>query len=103
MDARLFIPKTAKNDERKQVVQSYQSLTNLERWFVQNSESGNRNNQLIKYALVLVDMGYDYGSIHTQVTGLNGKLDDKLTDKEINSTIMTSVNKAIGKRVVKAA
>ena len=95
LDALLFIPKTSKNDEQKKVIQSYQSLTNLERWFVQNMELGSRNNQLLKYALMLVDMGYDYASVESSITELNSKLEHKLSKNEIQSTILVTVNKKI--------
>ena len=98
LDALLFIPKTAKNDERKQLVQSQQSLTNLERWFVQNIDLGNRNNQLLRYALILVDMGYDIENIRTSLIELNKKLDPKLTKAEMESTILTTVAKKIIER-----
>ncbi len=98
LDALAFIPKTSKNDECKQIIQSNQSLTNIERWFVQNSATGNRNNQLIRYALLLVDMGKDYNTIRTAILDLNKKLSNKLNVNEIDSTIMISTNRAINKR-----
>ena len=94
IDVMQFIPKTSKNDERKKSIQTYQSLSNLERWFVQNSD-GNRNNQLIRYALMLVDSGYTLGNVQQCVTELNNKLADKLPEKEINDTIMQTVSKKI--------
>jgi hypothetical protein len=98
LDAMLFIPNTAKNDERQQIVNNYQSLDNLERWFVQNSTPGNRNNQLIKYALMLVDMGHTIDQVRTNVVTLNDKLDNGLTKDEITDTIMVTASKAISKR-----
>jgi hypothetical protein len=98
LDAMLFIPNTAKNDERQQIVQTYQSLNNLERWFVQNSKHGNRNNQLIRYALMLVDMGNTIDQIRNNVLAMNDKLDNKLPETEIDKTIMITANKALLKR-----
>jgi hypothetical protein len=98
IDARLFIPRTSKNDERKKTIQTYQSLSNIQRWFVQNSTMGGRNNQLVRYALVLVDMGYPVDIVETQVKKLNAGLPDSLPDKEIDDTIMRTVSKAIIKR-----
>ena len=94
----MFIPKTSKNDERKQIIQNNQSLTNMERWFVQNSNAGNRNNQLIRYALLLVDMGKPHNDVRDGVLELNKKLSDKLPTPEIDTTIMVSVARAIVKR-----
>ena len=58
-------------------------LDNLERWFIENTGLGNRSNQLVKYALLLVDMGADIGDVEDKVKSLNNKMADKLTDKEI--------------------
>ena len=102
LDARLFIPKTKKNDERRQQILDYASLSNLERWFVANAHTDeNRNVQLHKYARVLVDLGYSYEDTRTKVMGLNSSLIDKLSDKEIDSTVMLTVTKAIAIRDVK--
>ena len=98
LDALMFIPQTSKNDERKQVIQNNQSLSNIERWFVQSSSAGNRNNQLIRYAFLLVDMGKAYNDVRSAVLELNTKLSDKLTIDEIDDTIMQSTARAITKR-----
>lgn len=98
LDALMFIPQTAKNDERKQIIQSNQSLNNMERWFINNSSSGNRNNQLIRYALMLVDTGRTYDDVREAVLALNAKLNDKLSQKEIDDTIMVSTARAIMKK-----
>ena len=95
IDVMEFIPKTTRNDERKKSILDLQSLTNLERWFVQNTGTGNRSNQLIKYALMLVDTGKDFTEVRSSVLELNKKLPDKLTENEIDHTIMVSVNKAL--------
>lgn len=95
LDARLFIPKTARSDEYKRFVATYQSMTNMERWFITNSGNGNRNNQMARYALMMVDLGYDSDYIKERVFEMNDKLKDKLTIKEIESTILISVAKKI--------
>jgi hypothetical protein len=94
----LFIPKTTKNDERKKFVADHQSMSNMERWFVSKSGVGNRSNNLIKYALMLVDAGLDFLSIDSKVRELNDKFKDKMSDTEIGATIMVSANNAIKKR-----
>jgi len=98
LDALAFIPKTSKNEERKRVVDSQQSLDNLERWVINNTGDGNRNNQLIKYAYILLDAQFDYDEIHKRVAQLNNKLVDKLTEAELLGTIMTTISKALSKR-----
>jgi hypothetical protein len=102
IDARLFIPKTKKNDERKQQILDYASLSNMERWFITNTHTDeNRNVQLHKYARVLVDMGYSFEETRIKVLGLNSGLPDKLSEKEIDSTVMVTATKAIALREVK--
>ena len=98
IDATLFIPKTKKADEQKAVVASQTNLTALERWFVNNTQEGNRNNQLLKYALACVDMKQDVDSVRNNVIALNEKLQSPLEEKEILSTIMTTVMRKITER-----
>ena len=59
---------------------------------------GNRSNQLVKYAYLLVDIGADLSEVDARVKALNDKMADKLSDKEIDATIMISAAKAIVKR-----
>lgn len=94
----LFIPKTAKNEERKQKVLDQNSLSNIERWFINNTGTGNRSNNFIRYALMMVDSGLSQEHIHNAITALNSKLKDKMDEAEILGTIMTTVVKEIAKR-----
>jgi hypothetical protein len=93
LDALAFIPKTSKNEAYKQQFQSVQSLDNLERWFAQRILTGNRNNQLLRYALALVDSGMSLMDVDKQVHSFNAKLNSALPDSEINSTIMVTIAK----------
>lgn len=98
LDALPFIPKTSKNEERKQLLDSQQSMDNLERWVINNIGDGNRNNMLLRYAMILVDAGFDFEGVRQRVVSLNDKIADKLDEVEIMSTIMISVGKALSKR-----
>lgn len=97
LDILPFIPKTAKNERWKQLIDDQQQLDNLERWFVNNTGDGNRNNQLLRYALILVDAGFDYEPIRQKVNSLNEKLPDALTETEILGTVMVTASKALAK------
>lgn len=97
-DALPFIPKTTKNSKRKKFIADTRSLSNMERWFCDNTSDGNRSNQLIKYALMLVDAGLDFDAIHEKIMSLNSKLKESISEAEIISTIMQTVSKAISKR-----
>jgi hypothetical protein len=98
LDALPFIPKTSKNEDRKQLLESQGSMDNLERWVLNNIGDGNRNNLLLRYAMILLDGGFDFDGIRSRVVSLNDKTADKLTEAEIMSTIMVTVMKAISKK-----
>jgi hypothetical protein len=93
LDVLDFIPKTSRNELRKQNSQNLESLDNLERWFAGRIANGNRNNQMIKYALCLVDAGWSLVDVSYQVHAFNRKLKDPMADAEIDSTILVTVAK----------
>lgn len=93
LDALKFIPKTTKNEQHKKGMQQIESMDNLERWFAQRIATGNRNNQMIKYALALVDSGMNLIDVSNQVHSFNKKLNNPLSETEIDSTILTTVAK----------
>ena len=98
LDALPFIPKTSKNEERKELLNSQHSMDNLERWVMNNTGDGNRNNMLLRFAMILVDAGFEFEPIRQRVIALNDKMPDKLDEAEIMSTIMITTAKAIAKR-----
>lgn len=98
LNALLFIPKTSKAKLQKEHYESLQSLSNAERWFVKNTDAGNRSNQLIRYALMLVDAGMDIDNIRNNVLALNSKLPKPLDEAEVLRTIIVSASKSIHRR-----
>lgn len=92
-----FIPRTTKNEERKQKLLDQQSLSNLERWFVNHTGIGNRSNNLIRYALLMVDGGKSLTEVEELVRALNEKIPEPLPNDEITHTIMVSAAKAFTK------
>jgi hypothetical protein len=98
LDALPFIPKTSKNEERKQLLNSQQSLDNLERWMLNHTGDGNRNNMLYRYAIALVDGGLGLEAVRQKVVNLNNKLSDPLDEVEIMKTVMLSMTKEMTKR-----
>jgi hypothetical protein len=99
LDVLPFIPKTAKNEQRKQLLDSQQSMDNLERWVINNIGDGNRNNMLLRYAMLLLDAGFDFEGIRARVVSLNDKIADKLDEVEIMGTIMLTVGRTLAQRV----
>ena len=98
LDALPFIPKTSKNEERKALFDSQQSMDNLERWILNNSGDGNRNNMLLRYAMILIDGGFDFEGIRQRVVSLNDKMPDKLDEAEVMGTVMVTVMKTLAKK-----
>ena len=98
LDALPFIPKTSKNETRKALLGTQGSMDNLERWVINNIGDGNRNNMLLRYAMVLLDGGFDFDGIRSRVMSLNDKIPNKLEENEIMGTIMASVMKTMAKR-----
>lgn len=92
LDALQFIPKTSKNEEYKASILKLENLDNLERWFAQRMQSGNRNNQMLRFAAMLVDTGIlSYQDIERRVLDFNAKLDNKLSDDELRQTVLITV------------
>lgn len=98
LDVMIFIPETKKQEEQSKKQIDSGSLNNLERWFLLNTDTGNRSNQLIKYAYVLVDMGQSMTECRANILDFNKKLKTPLPEPEIDKTIMASVMKAIAKK-----
>ena len=98
LDVLPFIPKTSKNEERKAQLSTQQQMDNLERWVLNNSGDGNRNNMLLRYAMILLDSGRGFEEIRSRVVQLNNKMPDKLEEVEIMSTIMITIGKQLALR-----
>jgi hypothetical protein len=86
-----FIPKTSKNEERKKQLESQADWDNLERWVRNNTGDGNRNNMLLRYAMILVDNGKPFDVVSDKVLAMNQKLDEQLDEIEIMSTVLKTV------------
>tara|TARA_B110000483_G_C18137557_1_gene520130 strand:- start:73 stop:1560 length:1488 start_codon:yes stop_codon:yes gene_type:complete len=95
VDVLPFIPKTSKNEDFKASMVDFKGVEALERWYLRSNLSDNRNKMMFRYAMMLVDAGYDFDSIKDKALNLNDRTSDPLTKDEILSTIMSSVAKKI--------
>lgn len=93
LDVLQFIPRTTVNDKYQEQFKKVESLDNLERWFAGRIASGNRNNQMIKFALALVDNGMSLLEVSKAVHAFNQKISNPLDEEELDSTIMVTVGK----------
>jgi hypothetical protein len=98
LDSLLFIPETKKQEEQQRKIVDLASLNNLERWFLLNTDMGNRSNTLIRYAYVLVDSNYSIEAIRNSIYAFNSKLKNPLPEDEVQNTILVSAIKAVTKR-----
>lgn len=91
LDVLQFIPRTSRNEEFKSNIVKLENLDNLERWFAQRMVTGNRNNHMIRFAMVLVDSGLNYAQIEERVLSFNAKLDNGLPQDELRQTVLKTV------------
>jgi len=94
LDPTKFIPRTSKTEEYTKQLKGIGSASALERWFLLNElVDGNRNNGLLKYAMIQFDTGATYDEAEDAVKALNAKLGDgKLTYKELSDTVLNTLN-----------
>lgn len=88
-----FIEETKKNEDFRERLQEFDGFDSLERWMMMNTGSGNRNNMLLRYAMMLNDAGIEVTAIEDAVKSLNAKLDNPLSDAEILTTVMKTVQR----------
>lgn len=91
LDVKHLLPKTKQNETYKTEIKFLNGLSAVERWFIKSSNEGNRNNNLIRYAFMLLDSGKDVEDIDLRIRDLNSRLSEPLKDSEITSTIMKTI------------
>lgn len=91
LDVLRFIPKTSKNEHYAKEYQAISSLDNIERWFAVRMSTGNRNNNLIRFALALMDSGCAFPEIEARVLNLNKQIQNPLSEDEIRNTVLVTV------------
>ena len=93
VDVLPFIPRTTREAEFNKMQETLNSMDAVERWFAQQMQNGNRNNQMIRFALMLLDNGMDLISIEEKVIDFNSKLPNPLDNEEIKQTIFKTLRK----------
>jgi hypothetical protein len=95
LDATLFIPQTKKAREQEQRILNTQDMSNMERWFFSRIEVGNRATMLLRYGFMLMDNGYPVDAISNKLIAFNDQITDPISQEEIHSKIMRSIDKKI--------
>ena len=98
VDVLPFIPKTKQNKEYITSIADLGKLNNLERWFLNNMEVGNRNNHLLNFAMMLMDGGASYNELKSRVMSINERSSSPLTKDEIETTVLKSVAQKMNSR-----
>lgn len=93
IDALQFIPATTKNTERKESIKNLTNLDNLEKWFAIRMVDGQRSNEMIRFALMLVDSGMPIEDVEDRVLALNNKLEEGLPEDELARTVLRTAAK----------
>lgn len=94
-DALPFIPRTEKNAQHQETMKKIANLGALERWFAPRigAEGSGRNNQMIKYALALVDSGMSYAEVEARVLAFDRQLQHPIGDAELRASVLVTAAK----------
>ncbi len=98
IDATLFIPQTKKAMEQEKILLDAKGMDNMERWFSNRIEVGNRATMLIRYGFMLVDNDLPLEFIMTKLHSFNDKLADSLPREELDTKIQVSLSRKIIKK-----
>ena len=94
LDPRPFIPKTAKNEERKTKNKALKNMGAMERFFASQWAEGGRNKILIRYGLMLQDAGKIASDVQEAVMKFNGKFgSEALPVSEVMQTVIQTIYK----------
>jgi hypothetical protein len=89
-----FIPNTPKENKYRDRVKKIGNSDTLQRWFLINyKDEDGRNNICIKYALALLDDGMSSENIRHSLYDFNSKLEQPLSELELESTVMKTIIK----------
>jgi len=95
LDATLFIPQTKKATEQANAILDAKGMDNMERWFCNRIEVGNRATMLVRYGFMLVDNNYPLDAIRYTLIQFNEKMRDPISQEEIDTKIMISISKKL--------
>jgi hypothetical protein len=70
-------------------------MDNMERWFCNRIEVGNRATMLVRYGFMLVDNNYPLDAIRYTLIQFNEKMRDPISQEEIDTKIMISISKKL--------
>lgn len=98
VDATLFIPQTKKSEEYNRSVIDAGAISNLERWFLANTELGNRSNMLYRLGCVYIDTGADMSELEHLLETFNNKLEVPLPENELKHQVNAALNSKLQRK-----
>lgn len=99
VDATLFIPQTKKSEEYNRSVIDAGAVSNLERWFLANTEMGNRSNMLYRLGCVYIDTGAEMSELETLLANFNDKLEVPLPENELKNQVNAALKSKLNNKV----
>ena len=91
-----YYPNTQQSEELENSKGKLIPVTAMKRWVVRTATEGNRNQTLYRYAAFLKDNKVSVTKITESVKEVNDLLDDPLTEKELDETVLRSISKTKG-------
>ena len=93
LDILPFIPKTTRYEQSRLNQTKIGSMDNLERWFATDIATKGRNNQILRFGMILVDSGLSLVEVTQRIKEFNSKLPSGLTQVELDATVLKSIAK----------
>jgi len=98
VDATLFIPQTSKSEDYNKKVIDAGAITNLERWFLDNIEVGNRQSMMYRLGMIYIDSGADMTELDKLMTTFNKKLKVPLPESELRSQVNAALQSKLQRK-----
>jgi hypothetical protein len=98
IDATLFIPQTKKADKYAKSVIDAGAISNLERWFLANTEIGNRQSMMYRLGCVYIETGADMSELDKLMSDFNNKLEVPLPETELRTQVNAALKSKLQKK-----
>jgi len=98
VDATLFIPQTKKSDDYNKSVIDAGAISNMERWFLANTEMGNRSSMLYRLGCIYIDTGADMSEVEGLLSSFNEKLEVPLPEAELKNQVNAALSSKLQRK-----
>jgi hypothetical protein len=98
IDATLFIPQTKKANAYAKSVIDAGAISNLERWFLANTEIGNRQSMMYRLGCVYIETGANMSELDSLMSAFNDKLEVPLPDNELRHQVNAALQSKLKRK-----